>query len=314
MAVPKRYSWVSAISEFSNNAEIQMAGDSWWEVKKYAAAAVGGGGNWGNTVFKNLADNSLCFTMANHAASYNAVIRWGMMNNPTPKVDVYTDSPGKVLSETPFSASGNQYNITYKWTLFTTKDMVFIHGEYQNYTGYAFPIRIFLGRLTALELEDPAIANDFVGIFTHMPSNVNNNNNLASGDFNVGRGVVRKSRNGTLYEYYNFTTDAQLTSPGVGGRYYVNPFMVFNPSEGVRGQFADMFTACLKDASQHPDGSILDLGENKYYVFHVIDQQMPATSIHAQWYTSSNNIRYCNPCFFGSNHVMGGQRVILFKI
>ena len=53
-----------------------------------------------------------------------------------------------------------------------------------------------------------------------------------------------------------------------------------------------MYTACLKDATQHPDGTILDLGENKYYVFHVIDQQMPATSIHALWYTSSNNARY----------------------
>ena len=68
-----------------------------------------------------------------------------------------------------------------------------------------------------------------------MPSNVNNNNNLAQGDYNVGRGVVRKSRNGTLYEYYNFSTDSQLTSPGVGGRYYVNPFMVFNPAEGYEG-------------------------------------------------------------------------------
>ncbi|WP_405153067.1 hypothetical protein [Paenibacillus sp. FSL K6-0108] len=314
MAVPKRYSWVSTISEFSNNAEIQMAGDSWWEVKKYVQTAVTSGGNWGNTVFKNLADNSLCFTMAFHAQSYNGVIRWGMMNNVTPKVDVFTDSLDKGFTETPFSCDTSQYNITYKWTVFTMSKGVFIHGEYQSHINYAYPVRIYMGRLASLEPEDPAILNDFVGIFTHMPSNVSNSNAATYGEYNVGRGVVRKSRNGTKYEYYNFTTDAQLTSPGVGGRYYVNPFMVFNPSEGVRGQFDDIYTACFKDASQHPDGSILDLGDNKYYVFHVVDQQMPYNGNYIRWYTSSNNVRYCVPCFFGSNNVMGGQRVILFKI
>ncbi|MDR6720395.1 MULTISPECIES: hypothetical protein [Paenibacillus] len=313
MAVPKRYSWVSTITEFSTNAEIQMAGDSWWDVKKYAASAVTGGGNWGNTVFTNQSDKSLCFTMA-FQNSTTPSIRWGLMNNETPRVDVYLDSPDKQMTDTPFSCDTGTYNITYKWTLFTTNKGVFIHGEYQNYINYAYPVRIYMGRMNPLEPEDPAISNDFVGIFTHMPSNVSNNSNSTYGDYNVGRGVVRKSRNGTKYEYYNFTTDAQLTSPGVGGRYYVNPFMVFNPSEGVRGQFADIYTACLKDASQHPDGSILDLGDNKYYVFHVVDQQMPYNGNYTRWYTSSNNVRYCVPCFFGSNNVMGGQRVILFKI
>ncbi|NMI06659.1 hypothetical protein HF638_21970 [Paenibacillus sp. SZ31] len=313
MAVPKRYSWVSTISEFSNNAELQMAGDSWWEVKKYAAAAVNGGGNYGNAVFANLSDRSLEFTMAIQTSN-GASIRWGINSNSSPRVDVHLDSPDKQMTDTPFTSGGNTTNTTYKWTLFTTMKGIFIHGEYQNNNTYAYPVRMYMGRLSPLEPEDPAIANDFVGIFTHMPSNISNNNSAIYGDYNVGRGIVRKSRNGTKYEYYNFTTDAQLTSPGVGGRYYVNPFMVFNPSEGVRGQFADVYTACFKDALQHPDGSILDLGENKYYVFHVVDQPMPYNGNYNYWYTSLNNLRYCVPCFFGSNNVMGGQRVILFKI
>ncbi|WP_181151102.1 hypothetical protein [Paenibacillus sp. PCH8] len=53
MAVPKRYSWVSTISEFSNNVELQMAGDSWWEVKKYATGAVSGGAT-GETLFSKI--------------------------------------------------------------------------------------------------------------------------------------------------------------------------------------------------------------------------------------------------------------------
>ncbi|MDQ0655357.1 hypothetical protein [Paenibacillus sp. W2I17] len=313
MAVPKRYSWVSTISEFSNTAELQMAGDSWWEVKKYAAGAVSGGGNWGNVVFTNLIDRSLELTMAIQTNN-GATIRWGINSNLSPRADIHLDSQDKQMTDTPFSCDTGNYNITYKWTLFTTKDGIFIHGEYQSNINYAYPVRIYMGRLAPLEPEDPAIANDFVGIFTHMPSNVSNNSAATYGDNNVGRGIVRKSRNGTKYEYYNFTTDAQLTSPGVGGRYYVNPFMVFNPAEGVRGQFPDVYAACLKDASQHPDGSILDLGENKYYVFHVVDQQMPYNTNYTRWYTSLGGIRYCVPCFFGSNNVMGGQRVILFKI
>ncbi|SCY91788.1 hypothetical protein SAMN05720606_11224 [Paenibacillus polysaccharolyticus] len=313
MAVPKRYSWVSTITEFANNVEAQMSGDAWWEVKKYATAAVTGGGNWGNVVFTNLMDRSLAFTVAIQSGN-GATIRWGILNNSTPKADVHLDSPDKQMTDTPFTSGANNTNTTYKWTVFTTINGIFVHGEYQNNTTYAYPIRIYMGRLNPLEQEDPAIANDFVGIFTHMPSNISNANSATYGDYNVGRGIVRKSRNGTKYEYYNFTTDAQLTSPGVGGRYYVNPFMVFNPSEGVRGQFADVHTACFKDASQHPDGSILDLGENKYYVFHVVDQPMPYNGNYTLWYTSLGNARYSVPCFFGSNNVMGGQRVILFKI
>ncbi|WMT39273.1 hypothetical protein RE628_17630 [Paenibacillus sp. D2_2] len=241
----------------------------------------------------------------------------GMENSGDTAVpDLWVNPPSgmdKFQTETPFMCYSSQYNINYKWTVITNEDIIFIHGEVMNNTTVGYPVRIFLGKCQALETEDPAIANKFYGIFPHMPFAVNDNNN--ADQYDTPRGFVRTSRNGSEYALYNFSTES-LPSPGIGSRYYVTPFMIYHPQEGVRGEFKGMRSIVFKNGIQHPDGSILDLGtDGKFYVFHVVDQDYPNSDTGRYYNHSNGGVMYSRPKFFhGARLLGGGQRAVLFQI
>lgn len=313
MADPRLYEFTCNISALVSNLASQLANDVHWKVVNRGNVY----SNWGTVTFENKYDPNLYFTMAIQQHSDGVSIRWGLFNNgQTIKPDCYTDSPHGVITETPFHQyTGNSYDITYKWKIVTTTDAVVIIGEYQSHTNVAYPVRIYMGRLDPLEPEDPAIANDFVGIFPHMPMGVSDSNGARYVYYNVGRGIVRKSRNGSKWEFYHFSNDSNLVSPGIGGRYFVTPFMVFHPLEGVRGSFKGVKSIIFKNPSAHPHWSILDLGEKKYRVLHVQDQAPPTSNDGYYYEISNGNWRYCRPYWFDSNMVFGGgQRALLFEV
>lgn len=206
------------------------------------------------------------------------------------------------------------YNVYYKFTVFTTKDFIFVYGDYQDHQGYAFPFRMYMGRCRPYVEEDSAIANDFIGIFPHIPIAFNSSNDLNRKYYNFGRGLVRKSRNGTPDVLYELITSTQVTSPGAGGKFYLSPFYVSNANEGVRGELWGMSSMVFKPGSEVPDGSVFDLDGNRYYVFHVTDQYPPYN--HGMgWYTSRGTHMYSRPYFMDSSmRLSGGQRAILFNL
>ncbi|MDR6720396.1 MULTISPECIES: hypothetical protein [Paenibacillus] len=284
------------------------------------------GGTLGSLTLENLNDTSLLFSLClnlsvNRASSTSAWITYGYqlrcgMNRFSEDSGPYPDISLDLGEEAnvPFhSTSGNiTMNVTYKWTVFPLKETIFIFGEALNNIGYAYPFRLYLGKLSSYEKEDPAVEGGFVGIFSHAPIESNSewaNNNL----YSVGRGVVRTSRNNKKYELYNFCTSAQATSPGLGNRYFISPWYVFQPKEGVRGEFQQMKSVVFKDSNQHPDGTMIDVDGKRYHIFHVTDQQQP---IHYKyWIDIVGKSRFIQPYFFDSNMLLGeGQRAILFEL
>lgn len=318
MTMVRRHEFTSTINTFANQLATALtdAVDPYWVVRYTAETTYA---NWGNAVATNRKDSQMRFTMCVFAHARGVSIRWGLKNLGTEVAtpDFYTNPPAGFTSfahtETPFLCSSGQYNVNYKWTVITNEDLMFIHGERLDNHTTGFPIRMYLGRCQAVENEDPAIANKFYGVFTHMPFNLYDDN--VADQYDTPRGVVRTSRNGTEYELYNFGTES-LPSPGLGSRYYVTPFMVYHPQEGVRGEFKGMRSIVLKNGTQHPDGSILDLGvDGKYYVFHVVDQDYPHADNGRFYYISNQSYFYCRPKFFhGARLLGGGQRALLFQI
>lgn len=310
---PRVYTFDCAMSSFVSNAYNALHGvDPYYDVVNQDTS-------WDNhntLGFTGKDDPNLAFCIS-LSSNYGYHFRLGIF--PPDKFgglrpDIYTQK--NQYYDMPCCCHAYNYNVSYKWTVITTPHGVFVLGQYTNYGGYAYPIRLWLGKCNPLETEDPAIADDFIGAFHHMPVNIHNDNWAYYQNYNVGRGVVRKSRNGTEHTIYNFSTDGNIKSPGVGGRYYVTPFMVYSDSEGARGEFYGVRTAVLRDGALHPDGSVMDLGTVKYLVVHVVDQAMPTQNGYGyNWYTSHGNDRHCRPYFFGSNQVYGGgQRVLLFEI
>ncbi|WP_366349182.1 hypothetical protein [Paenibacillus amylolyticus] len=275
----------------------------------------------GAVTLENINDASLFFTLSlNLSVSYGWTtfgyqLRCGL-NRPSVGEEPYPDVSLAIGEESniPFHTSSNNVtlNITYKWTVFPLKEAIFIFGEAITNIGNAYPFRLYMGNVASYEKEDPAIKNDFVGIFSHAP--IGNDTNWANNNlYSVGRGVVRTSRNNKKYELYNFCTSAQATSPGSGNRYFFSPWYVFQPKEGVRGEFQQMRSAVFKDANQHPDGSMIDLDGKRYHIFHVTDQQQPTS--YKYWVDISGQTRYIQPYFFDSNTLLGdGQRAILFEL
>lgn len=315
MPMIRRYEFTCTLSAFTQSLvdALNNGNDPYWDRLRTTTSW----DNWGCVVLTNKKDPNMRFTMSVIAHSWGVNIRWGLRNQgSTYKPDLFTNPPSGITNyytEMPFMCYSNQYNITYKWTVITNDEYVFIHGERQNYHEYGYPVRIFMGRCNPLEPEDPAVANKFYGVFTHMPVDAYDSNQ--ADQYNTGRGVVMASRNGSPYTYYNFSTDS-LPSPGIGGRYYVTPFMVFHNQEGVRGEFNGMRSIVFKNGARHPDGSILDLGaDGRYYVFHVVDQDYPNYDWGRYYYVSNGHQRYFRPVFFhGARILDGGQRALLFQI
>lgn len=292
--------------------------------------------NLGTISAKNIKDPSMFFTICMNSSSYNYdnnnsygamsknyVLRTGLKNNGSNVVaDLYTTLGS--ISEIPFhtmdAASVYNYshssinaavNIYWKWSLFITENYIFLFGEPQTNLNLAYPFRMYLGRVKAFEEEDPLIAIDNVGIFSHFPHGLIDNDDELK--YRTGRGYMRTSRNGTPNAMYNFATSSQVPSPGVGGRFFISPFYVWHETEGARGEFHGIRTAVLKDASKYPDGSILDLEDERYYVFHAFDQAHPATN--QQFYATNGTAYAGQPYFFDSPLLLGGgQRVLLFEI
>lgn len=275
----------------------------------------------GSITLENLNNKSLFFSLC---LNYPVVYKWTLygyqlrcgLTRPSTEEESYPDVSYNIGEEAniPFhtSAGNVTYDIAYKWTVFPMKEAIFIFGEALSNIGYAYPFRLYMGKLNAYEKEDSAVEDSFVGIFSHAPIGSDGNwanNNL----YNIGRGVVRASRNNKKYELYNFCTSAQATSPGLGNRYFISPWYVFQPQEGVRGEFQQMKSVVFKDANQHPDGSMIDLDGKRYHVFHVTDQQQPTS--YKYWVDISGQTRNIQPYFFDSNTLLGdGQRAILFEL
>lgn len=340
----RRYEFYSYISTFAselyNTMSQDLYGDIHWEWSyytnnDYATSACWNrasekGLNSGTVTAKNVKDPSMFFTICTnisrwwYSTSYgpwylNYVLRTGLKNNGSEVMpDLYTnvggvtDIPIHTVDEGLAYSMGNKHvNVYFKWTLFTSENFIFIYGEPQTNTNQAYPVRLYLGRLKPYEDEDPIVANDFVGVFGHFPLGMNNVNDELG--YRAGRGYVRSSRNGTPNVLYHFATSSQVQSPGVGGRFFISPFYVWHGNEGVRGEFYGIRTAVLRDASKYPDGSILDLGDERYYVFHTFDQAHPSS--HQGFYSTSGTYYQGQPYFFDSALLLGGgQRVLLFEI
>ncbi|MEK4662838.1 hypothetical protein MHH93_13125 [Priestia sp. FSL H7-0729] len=317
MTMIRRHEFTSTLSLLTSTLvnTLKDALDPYWDTIHTAETTYA---NWGNALLTNKKNASMRFTMCVWAHARGVNIRWGLKNlgSNAASPDLFVNPPvdsDKFMMETPFLCHNVQYNVNYKWSVITNEDILFIHGESLNYPERAYPVRIFLGKCQALEQEDPAIANKFYGIFPHMPLSASDNN--IADQYDTPRGVVMTSRNGTEYALYNFGTES-IPSPGVGSRYYVTPFMVYHPSEGARGEFKGMRSIVFKNSAQHPDGSILDLGnDGKYYVFHVVDQDYPNTDYGRYYYNSNQVPVYSRPKFFhGARLLGGGQRALLFQI
>lgn len=317
MTMVRRHEFTCTLSAFADTLASALINenDPYWDAYSNSLTTYA---NWGNVLLTNKKDTAMRFTMCIYAHARGVAIRWGLKNlgSSVPTPDLFLNPPAdveKFLTETPFLCYASQYNVNYKWTIITNQDLVFIHGEVLSYLNYAYPVRIYLGKCQALEDEDPAIAHKFYGIFPHMPFAVSESN--SADQYDTARGIVMTSRNGTEYALYNFGTES-LPSPGVGSRYYVTPFMVYHPQEGVRGEFKGMRSIVFKNGSQHPDGSILDLGtDGKFYVFHVVDQDYPNYGDGRYYYNSNQVAVYGRPKFFhGARLLGGGQRAVLFQI
>ncbi|QZN75063.1 MULTISPECIES: hypothetical protein [unclassified Paenibacillus] len=286
--------------------------------------------NLGTLTAQNIKDPSMFFTISMNVSRFytpnysrdctrSYMLRTGLRNNGSiVKPDLYTnvgavtEIPLNTCINEAYSNLSNAPNVYWKWTLFTNFNYIYLFGEAQNYIGdAAYPVRLYLGRMKSFEEEDPLVANDFVGIFGHYPVGMN----IAGVELkhNTGRGYVRTSRNGTSNALYHFSTSSQVPSPGLGGRYFISPFYVWHGTEGVRGEFFGIRTAVLRNSSMYPDGSILDLGDERYYVFHVNVQQHPAT--HQGFFATNGAYYNGQPYFFDSPLLLGGgQRVLLFEI
>ncbi|PYE51400.1 hypothetical protein HUB98_05285 [Paenibacillus barcinonensis] len=341
------YSYCSTfIKTFYDTVTQDLYGDIHWEwtystTNTYAQPKSWNTGlnsiaNQGTITAKNLRDSNLFFTISMNSSSYtyasdnsrgayskNYVLRTGLKNNGVTIIpDLYKELGA--ISEVPFhtmdynSVYSGDYqrvhtavNVYWKWNLFISENYIFIYGEPQTNLNVAYPFRMYLGKIKAFEEEDPLIADDSVGIFSHFPHGMIDNDDELK--FRTGRGYMRSSRNGTPNALYHFATSSQVPSPGVGGRFFISPFYVWHETEGARGEFHGIRTAVLRDASKYPDGSILDLGDERYYIFHALNQAHPAAN--QQFYATNGTAYAGQPYFFDSPLLLGGgQRVLLFEI
>ncbi|WP_339251186.1 hypothetical protein [Paenibacillus sp. FSL P2-0136] len=321
MAAPNRYDLgrVNVYSLASTIATALVDDPNWVVAYSTVIPKPFNSTNRGSMTFKNKADPTLYF-MLNINTQSNHFIQAGFYEAEGGNIiaDIgrdYINSYNNAVTPLITSGTGDFY---YKQlTVFTTSNFVYINGETDG-TPTVYPLRLYMGRLMSYENEDPLVAKDFVGLFTHFPAGYNGSDYTAY-DYsskNVGQGFVKKSRNGTKNVVYNFCTSSQLVSPAVGGKFFISPFYVYENAEGVRGEFWDMYVVCFKDGSAYPDGSVLSVGNDRYYVFHVVDQLAPQSyNITAP---GSNNQIYGRWYFFDTSFLRVGadkpQRALLFKI
>ncbi|MEK3838191.1 hypothetical protein [Paenibacillus sp. FSL R7-0128] len=323
MAAPNRYDLgrVNVFSLASSIATALVDDPNWVVAYSTVIPKPFNNINRGSMIFKNKTDPTLYF-MLNINTQNNHFIQAGFYETDAGNIiaDVGRDySYGYNNAVTPLNTSGTGDFYYKQLTVFTTSNFVYINGEAESIS-IVYPLRLYMGRLIAYENEDPLIAKDFVGLFTHFPAGYNeyDQNSYSVSAKNVGQGFVKKSRNGTKNVVYNFCTSSQLVSPAVSGKFFISPFYVYENTEGVRGEFWDIYVVCFKDGSAYPDGSVLSVGNDKYYVFHVVDQLAPQSynitapggnsQIYGRWYFFDTSVL---------RNSGGGdkpQRALLFKI
>ncbi|WP_339251176.1 hypothetical protein [Paenibacillus sp. FSL P2-0136] len=341
MANIRRYDMPSiALHSFMQEMTNQMADDPFWNIKYLPTTSLGNSITNGGIVLTNKKDPDMVITLGLSVPANNNFppsMRFGLFKNATPKVDCMTDSVSAASAVAPtFGGWGGAYfdvglgcytgaNQTsaagaQKFVVISQKEFVMITSEPLTYPNWHYPIRLYLGRCKPFEEEDPLVSKDFYGYFPHVPVGINHNAIMAgvsSYHLNFGRGLVKYSRAKEKYTYYNFLPQSQQPSPGVGGAIFVSPFYVYNPTEGVRGEFYGMRTAVLKQSalSAYPDGSIMTTGEDEYYVVHVNSSPTINKPSGVNWYNASGQGIYSAPRFFDSAILPNnGQRVLLFKI
>lgn len=308
----RRYEWTGAFSNFYNLCANQLASDPFWKVR---SGTSGSWDNWGSIEFENIKKPEMTFTLSAYSGNGFAGWRTGMGTDQSSgrnnfKPNVFTNYGG-ASQEIAVTSGASTTNGNFDWYVFTSTDYIFIFANTTNGASAVVPIRLFMGLMKPYEEEDPAIAENFWGIMPMAPMSVNSSIWGNNSGHNVGRGMVYRSRNNALFPNYYFETSSVIPSPGTNGKYYISPFYVFEPNEGVRGEFGRVFTAVLSKASSYTDGSILKVEGRTYYVFHVTNQTIPT----ATYYRHSDGVNYYNnPYFFGSNLIPTGQRVLLFDI
>lgn len=312
-----KYTFVGNPSNLLANIHSQLTNDPNWKTIKNSYNHSNFARNSDNLfLISKVAPDELFFTLCQNQWSYDYYFYFGMkpIVNPTttvnPNPDVYNDRGWTYAM--PFSTNNGNYNAQYDFTIWTNEDFIYIHGDLKNYQGTSFPVRLWMGRLTPHAIEDPAVAKDFVGIFPMIPIGESDTDYAWTMQKTTGKGVVRKSLNGTNCVDYHFSTMAEMTSPGAGDIFHISPFYVWANNEGVRGEFTGIRTAVLKNPAEYPDDTILDLGTDKYRIFYVADE--PVTT-NTYYYIYNNNSRTGYPRFFPSQkRYAGGQRILLFKI
>ncbi|OKP93686.1 hypothetical protein [Paenibacillus sp. P32E] len=338
MSSIRRYDIPSiALSGLMQGISTALADDPFWSIQFLAGNGLGNGVTHGGIVFTNKNDPSMVITVGvcTPNTNYPSSLRFGLFKNATPKPDCFTNTTAVASLNAPyFGGWGGQYldaglgcynsagqsiiSGTQKIVVVSHKEYVMILSEPITYPNVHYPIRLYLGRCKALETEDPAVANDFYGYFPQIPVGVNSTYQTNIPNYlNFGRGVVKYSRAKEAYQYYSFMPQSQQLSPGVGGAIFVSPFYVYNYNEGVRGEFYGMRTAVLKPSSlsSYPDGSIMNVGDDEYYVVHVSTAANINKASYGTWYSGSSSGMNAFPKFFDSPVLPNnGQRILLFKI
>jgi hypothetical protein len=275
--------------------------------------------NHGCLVFTNKLDPTVVITVGMWTSAYASHLRFGLVYNATPAVDVWAANNNIELA---LNAGSNVIDYNYsKIQVFTSANYIYITGEPVTGVGGNFPypyqLRLYMGRCLALETEDPLVANKFYGVFGHlaMPHVQYTTVNSPNISPNFSSGIVRSSRRNEPYATYQFMGNSQITSPGVGNQMLLSPFYVYNANEGVRGELWGLRTAVLKPSSlpTYPDGSIMAVGSDQYLVNYVPNWANGIMG-SALYYSYVGTSYYNSPAFFDSLGVVYGQRVLLFKL
>lgn len=332
MPVPKRVQFQAIASSFASAIANAMSTDPNWDVSYNVTTPTGyNGTSYGSAIFKNKKEPTLYFMVNVNfgTGAYNRFLQFGMYEGTGVNVtrpDVMTDSNlGYQYTTLSFSATAGTLNPNYMFTVLSTDDFIFIHGVFLDGAVTSWPFRLYLGRLKPFANEDPLISKDFVGIFGHHPlgnsSALQSDANTSNYNYRTaGSGIVRKSKNGTKYAVYDLFCNSQLVNPATDGSFLISPFYVGQQGEGIRGEFSGLRVTTVRDSSLYPDGSILDLGTDKYYVMHDLLQGPPPGN-YANYppnnnlnYTALNNTHYARYYFTDGFIPLDGQRVFLVKI
>ncbi|OKP97869.1 hypothetical protein [Paenibacillus sp. P46E] len=320
----RRYTLASyARAQFVNQLGILLANDPFWTVISLTTTNGVTGATHGVIKLTNKADTNMEFLVGlDWSVNYGAALRFGLKKQgATPSLDCYTES-GKSsqydmalqLQNPGTPAKHMAAGALSRMDVITQKECIFVMTTPITYNDTDVPVRLYLGRCKAFEVEDNSYGREFYGVFGHVPLGVADAASLefsnATG-YVVSRGVVKKNRSNQLYGEYDFVGSSQALSPGPGGRMIMSPFLLGNAQEGVRGTFWDVNTAVLRSTQFFPDGSVIDIDGARYYVLHC---NIEAGSWWPQSAIATHTVVQYGYNFFDSVAVPFGTRVMLFKI